>query len=67
MKYRGINYSLKAAERTVWKYRFDVGRAVKSGRMRTEFRMAAIERVRRRIDRELRLVGLENGEHQRSG
>ncbi len=62
MKYRGINYSLKSAGNGIWKYQFFIGRAGKAGHIKTDFEATAIERVRRRIDRELMIAGLEEGE-----
>jgi hypothetical protein len=61
LKYRGIAFLLKAAEQGVWKYQFFIGRAGRTGRIIVEGQTTAIERVRKRIDRELMLLGLEHG------
>jgi hypothetical protein len=61
MKYRGIEYSLKSIGPGQWKYQFRIGRAFKNGMTKTEIESSAIERVERRIDRELRIAGLEEG------
>jgi hypothetical protein len=54
MKYRGIEYSLKAVAEGVWRYNFVIGRAVKSGRLKVETEALAVARVQRRIDRQFR-------------
>ena len=56
MNYRGIEYTLKPAADGVWKYRFVMGRAVKSGRLKAVSDELAHARVQRRIDRQFRYL-----------
>lgn len=60
MDYKGIEFSLKMIEPGIWKYRFQIGRAVKTGRTKTTLEHLAIRSVHTRIDRELKLAGLNN-------
>ena len=60
MDYKGIEFSLKMIEPGIWKYRFQIGRAIKTGRTKTAFEHSAIRSVHTRIDRELKLAGLNN-------
>jgi hypothetical protein len=59
MKYRNIEYELEMIAPRIWKYRFRIGRAVKSGTARADLRPSAIHRIKKRIDRELRIAGLD--------
>ena len=60
MKYRTIEYFLKSDRPGNWRYQFRIGRAVKTGRIRTDFEASAIQRVEARVDRELRLAVLDD-------
>ena len=53
MNYKGIEYSLKLVKPGMWKYRFHIGRAIKTGRTKVSDEHLAIQRVEKRIDREL--------------
>jgi hypothetical protein len=53
MNYKGIEFSLKSVEPGIWKYRFQVGRAIKTGATKVSHEHLAIQRVEKRIDREL--------------
>jgi hypothetical protein len=57
MNYKGIEYTIKMTEQGVWKYRFQIGRAIKVGATRAEIELVAVRRVQKRIDRELKIVG----------
>jgi hypothetical protein len=56
MTYKGMEYSLKMVEPGIWKYRFQIGRAVKIGTTKTELESLAIRRTQKRIDRELKIA-----------
>jgi DNA-binding response OmpR family regulator len=58
MNYKGIEYSLKSAEPGVWEYRFNIGRAIKTGTTKVSHEHLAIRRVEERIGRELVNAGL---------
>jgi hypothetical protein len=59
MNYKGIEYSLKSVEPGIWKYRFQVGRAIKTATTKVSHERFAIRRVEQRIDRELVNAGLD--------
>ncbi len=56
MNYKGIEYTIKMIEPGTWKYRFHIGRAVKVGMTKVELELLAIQRVQKRIDRELKIA-----------
>jgi hypothetical protein len=58
--YKGIEFSLKMIEPGIWKYRFQLGRAIKTGRTKTTLELLAIRSVHTRIDRELKLAGRDH-------
>lgn len=58
MNYKGIEYTIKMTEPGVWKYRFHIGRAVKVGTTKVQIEVLAIQRVQKRIDRELKIAKL---------
>jgi hypothetical protein len=58
--YKGIEFSLKMIEPGIWKYRFQLGRAIKTGRTKATLERLAIRSVHTRIDRELKLVGRDH-------
>jgi hypothetical protein len=51
--YKGIEYTINMTEPGVWKYRFQIGRAIKIGTTRAKLELVAVQRVQKRIDREL--------------
>ena len=57
MDYKGIEFRLKMIEPGIWKYRFQIGRVVKTGRTKTTAELLPIRSVHTRIDRELKLHG----------
>jgi hypothetical protein len=59
MNYKAIEYSLKSVEPGIWKFRFRIGRAIKSGTTKASHEHLAIRRVEKRIDRELENAGLD--------
>jgi hypothetical protein len=59
MNYKGIEYSLKLVKPGRWQYRFQIGRAIKTGRTKASDKDLAIQRVEKRIDRELANAGLD--------
>ena len=55
MTYKGIDYTVAlTAAPGVWKWRFQIGDRVKTGKTETNINLLAIRRVHLRIDRELR-------------
>jgi hypothetical protein len=62
MNHRGVEYTVTATSVPgVWKWRFQIGDAVKTGTTETRINLLAIRRVQLRIDRELKKIarGLE--------
>jgi DNA-binding response OmpR family regulator len=53
MNYKGVEYSLKSVEPGMWEYRFNIGRAIKTGTTKVSHEHLAIRRVEERIGREL--------------
>ena len=68
MRHRGIEFELKMIEPGIWKYRFQIGRAVKTGKTKAKVDLMAKRQVGKRIDRELRNANfdvlLEKNERQ---
>jgi hypothetical protein len=62
--YKG-EFSLKMIEPGIWKYRFQIGRAIKTGRTKATLEDLAIRSLHTRIDRELKLAGLNNAKDVR--
>jgi hypothetical protein len=56
MNYRGIDFDLRPLRTGTWSYRFQIGRAVKSGRIKAVDRSLAILSVQKKINREIRRV-----------
>lgn len=54
MNYRDIDFNLRPVRTGTWSYRFQMGRAVKSGRVKAVDRSLAILSVQKKIDREIR-------------
>jgi hypothetical protein len=54
MDYKGIDFSLRPVRTGTWSYRFQIGRAVKSGRIKAVDRSLAIFSVQKKINREIR-------------
>jgi hypothetical protein len=54
MDYKGIDFNLRPVRTGTWNYRFQIGRAIKSGRIKAVDRSLAILSVQKKINREIR-------------
>jgi hypothetical protein len=55
MTYKGVDFSVSiSAVPDVWKWQFQIGQLVKSGRTEAKLQLLAVRRVQSQIDRELR-------------
>ena len=55
MMHKGVHYTVAVtAVPSVWKWQFQIGDAVKTGKTETRINLLAIRRVQLRIDRELK-------------
>jgi hypothetical protein len=60
MNHRGVEYTVTATSvPCVWKWQFQIGDAVKTGKTETKINLLAIRRVQLRIDRELKKIARE--------
>jgi hypothetical protein len=59
MDYRGIDFDLKPVRAGTWNYRFQMGRAVKTGKINAVDQPLAILRVQKKISREIRVAQTE--------
>lgn len=60
MNHRGVEYTIATtATPGVWKWQFQIGDALKTGKTETRINLLAIRRVQLRIDRELKKVRAE--------
>jgi hypothetical protein len=60
MTHKGIDYSIAMTTTPgVWKWRFQIGEKLNTGRTETRLNLLAIRRVQLRIDRELKKVERE--------
>ena len=60
MNHRGVEYTVTATSVPgVWKWQFQIGDAVKTGKTETKINLLAIRRVQIRIDRELKKIARE--------
>jgi hypothetical protein len=56
--YKGIQYTISPTEEPdIWRWRFEIGEAVKSGKTQTRLAELAARRVQSKIDAALRLLG----------
>ncbi len=55
MNRKGIEYSLLQIEPDVWRWQFQIGEAVTTGKTKTRLKGMAARRAQARIDRALRL------------
>jgi hypothetical protein len=53
MNRRGVEFTLTQVEPGLWKWQFEIGETVKTGKTRTNLMGMAVHRVRTRIDLEL--------------
>jgi len=63
MNYKGVEYILTPVAPGVWKWQFQIGDAVKTGKTETKINLLAIRRVQLRIDRELKKIAREPANH----
>ncbi len=56
MNYKGVEYILTPVAPGVWKWQFQIGDKVVSGKTEARLNLLAIRRVQLRIDRELKKV-----------
>jgi hypothetical protein len=64
MNHRGVEYTVTATSVPgVWKWQFQIGDAVKTGKTETKINLLAIRRVQLRIDRELKKIAREPANH----
>ena len=57
MRHKGIDFTVMASERPgIWKWQFQIGDKVKTGKTETSLSFLAVRRVQLRIDGELRSV-----------
>ena len=54
MNHRGVEYTLTPVAPGVWKWQFQIGDKMISGKTEAKLNLLAIRRVQLRIDRELR-------------
>jgi hypothetical protein len=54
MNRRGVEFSLMEAEPGVWKWQFQIGEIVTTGKTQSNLKGMAAHRVHERIDRELK-------------
>ena len=54
MIYKGVEYTLTPVAPGVWKWQFQVGDKVVSGKTEARLNLLAIRRIQLRIDRELK-------------
>ncbi len=57
MMYKGVEYTISmTAVPDVWKWQFQIGHQIKSGKTEAKLQLLAVRRVQSQIDRELRRV-----------
>jgi hypothetical protein len=55
MMHKGVEYTVAlTAMPSIWKWQFQIGETVKTGKTETKINLLAIRRVQLRIDRELK-------------
>jgi hypothetical protein len=55
MTYKGIDYTVvRTATPGIWKWQFQIGNEVKTGKTETKLELLAVRRAQLRINRELR-------------
>lgn len=55
MTYRGVEFSISMTDvPDIWKWQFQIGEQIKSGKTETKLQLLAVRRVQTQIDRELR-------------
>ena len=65
MNYKGVDFTLvESTTRGVWRYQFQIGSRIKSGRIEARLDLLAVRRMHERIARELRAIGRSPGPAQ---
>jgi hypothetical protein len=59
MIYKGVEYTLTPVAPGVWKWQFQIGDKVISGKTEARLNLLAIRRIQLRIDRELKKASRE--------
>jgi hypothetical protein len=59
MIHKGVEYTVTLATPGVWKWQFQIGNTVKTGKTEAKLQLLAIRRVQLRIDRELKKASRE--------
>ena len=60
MKHKGVDYTVPMPTTPgIWKWQFQIGEKVKTGKTETRISLLAIRRVQLRIDRELKQTARE--------
>jgi hypothetical protein len=59
MIHKGVEYTVTPATPGVWKWQFQIGDTVKTGKTEAKLQLLAIRRVQLRIDRELKKASRE--------
>lgn len=54
MIHKGVEYSMTLAAPGIWKWQFQIGDTIKTGKTETRLQLLAVRRVQSRIDRELK-------------
>jgi hypothetical protein len=56
MIHKGVEYSVTAVAPGIWKWQFQIGETVVTGKTEAKLQLLAIRRVQLRIDRELNKI-----------
>ncbi|MDI4239049.1 hypothetical protein AAFX91_21400 [Bradyrhizobium sp. 31Argb] len=59
MIHKGVEYTVTLATPGVWKWQFQIGDTIKTGKTEAKLQLLAIRRVQLRIDRELKKASRE--------
>ena len=59
MVHNGVEFTVKMVKPGIWRYRFQIGRLIKSGRTKAALELLAIQRVQKRIDRALKINAMD--------
>jgi hypothetical protein len=54
MTYKGVEYTVVPTAPGIWKWQFQIGHQVKTGKTETQLELLAVRRAELRITRELR-------------
>jgi hypothetical protein len=59
MIHKGVEYTVTPAAPGIWKWQFQIGDTIKTGKTEAKLQLLAIRRVQLRIDRELKKASRE--------